>query len=131
MIIRFFLLYASLEYVPWDVSSGILVKKQRVHRVARACTEMSRYKRSGRLATFACLVHWSRLEVLPMRFPLFCVLCLTLWIAPISSSQTATALLEPNVGSSQPRQAGPARRELILTHRYLHLPVRTGAPSDV
>ena len=29
--------------------------------------------------------------------------------------------------SDEPRQARPAHRELTITHRYLHLPVRTGA----
>jgi fructan beta-fructosidase len=29
----------------------------------------------------------------------------------------------------EPPRAGPARRELSITHRYLHLPVRTGAPK--
>ncbi|MFO0893277.1 MAG: glycoside hydrolase family 32 protein, partial [Isosphaeraceae bacterium] len=31
------------------------------------------------------------------------------------------------VQSDRPRQSGPARRELAISHRYLHLPVRTGA----
>ncbi|MGC8639818.1 MAG: glycoside hydrolase family 32 protein [Isosphaeraceae bacterium] len=33
------------------------------------------------------------------------------------------------VQSDEVKQARPARRELEITHRYLHLPVRTGAPK--
>ncbi len=34
------------------------------------------------------------------------------------------------VQCDQPRQASPAHRELPITHRYLHLPVRTGASKQ-
>ena len=34
------------------------------------------------------------------------------------------------VQSDRPRQAGPPHREITLEHRYLHLPVRTGAPKQ-
>jgi fructan beta-fructosidase len=33
------------------------------------------------------------------------------------------------VQSDKPKQSGPARRELQITRRYLHLPVTTGAPK--
>jgi fructan beta-fructosidase len=38
-----------------------------------------------------------------------------------------TSPSQETVQSDQPRQARPANREIALSHRYLHLPVRTGA----
>ena len=65
-----------------------------------------------------------------MRFFLVGGLFLTLWIIPTCRSQTGAMRNEPPIRSDQFRQDGPAHRELLITHRYLHLPVRTGARSS-
>ncbi len=64
-----------------------------------------------------------------MRLLLACALSLTLWNLPTCRSQTDATRTEPTVRSNQHRDPGPAHRELLVTHRYLHLPVRTGAPK--